>query len=426
MSQTMSRAESVRDAAAEGRSRRALLVENIHPGAARRLAEAGFEVETVGKALDADELLARCRATAGEGVALLGVRSGTQVGEAVLEAAPLLAVGAFCIGTNQIDLAAASRRGVAVFNAPFSNTRSVVELVLAEIIAMTRRLTVRDRAMHAGVWDKSARGSHEVRGRRLGIVGYGNIGSQLSVLAENLGMSVSFFDTADRLALGNARRCASLDELLESVDVVTLHVDGRPANRGFFGEQELARMQDGALFLNLSRGFVVDHAALRRHLESGHLAGAAIDVFGEEPKGRDESFTSVLQGMDNVILTPHVGGSTEEAQVDIGRFVAHKLVEFVRSGNTSLSVNFPNLELPGHAGTHRLLHLHHNVPGVLAAINAILADHGVNVEGQFLGTRGDLGYVITDIAQAPSADVVERLEAMSDTVALRLVTGERP
>jgi D-3-phosphoglycerate dehydrogenase / 2-oxoglutarate reductase len=417
MSDTLSRTASLDEGGLPlpaGSPLRALLVENIDPGAVRILGDAGVLVETVDRALEGDELLERSA-----GVHLLGVRSGTMVTEKVLDAAPILAVGAFCIGTNQIDLAAASRRGVAVFNAPFSNTRSVVELVLAEIIALTRRLTVRDRAMHAGVWDKSATGSHEVRGRRLGIVGYGNIGSQLSVLAENLGMSVWFYDTTDRLALGNARRCSSLEELLESVDVVTLHVDGRPANRGLFGEQELARMRPGSLFLNLSRGFVIDHGALRRHLESGHLAGAAIDVFGDEPRSRDEPFRSALQGMDNVILTPHVGGSTVEAQVDIGQFVAHKLLEYVRTGNSALSVNFPNLELPGHAGAYRLAHLHRNVPGVLATINGIFADHGVNVDGQYLGTRGDLGYVITDLSQPPDADVIRRLEAMEETVALR-------
>ncbi|HLI23737.1 MAG TPA: phosphoglycerate dehydrogenase, partial [Acidimicrobiales bacterium] len=353
-------------------------------------------------------------------VSVLGIRSGTRVTERVLAQSSLVAVGAFCIGTNQIDLEATRRRGVAVFNAPFSNTRSVVELVIAEIISLSRRLTAKNRDMHAGRWDKSATGSHEVRGRRLGIVGYGNIGSQLSVLAENLGMSVIFFDTADRLALGNARRCASLDELLEGADVVTLHVDGRPTNRGLFGDAELSRMRPGSLFLNLSRGFVVDHAALRRHLESGHLAGAAIDVFGEEPAGAGEPFRSELQGMDNVILTPHIGGSTEEAQADIGQFVAHKLIDFVQSGGTALSVNFPNLELVRHAGTHRIMHLHRNVPGVLAAVNAIFAEHQVNVEGQYLATRGELGYVITDIDTAPDPGTLARLAAMEATLRLRV------
>ncbi|MGH3489309.1 MAG: phosphoglycerate dehydrogenase [Actinopolymorphaceae bacterium] len=393
----------------------ALLLENIHPDATALLSAAGCKVETYEGALSAEELAARIG-----GVHLLGIRSTTQLTEAVLDAATdLVAVGAFCIGTNQIDLSAATRRGIAVFNAPFSNTRSVVELAIAEIIALTRRLTDKSRDMHAGVWDKSATGSHEVRGRRLGIVGYGNIGSQLSVLAETLGMSVSFFDIADKLALGNASRCASLEELLESVDVVTLHVDGRPGNRGIFGDAEFARMRPGSLFLNLSRGFVVDHAALRQRIESGHLAGAAIDVFPSEPKRRGETFESDLRGLPNVILTPHVAGSTEEAQQDIGRFVASKLKHYAVDGNTSLSVNLPELVLPERAGTHRLAHVHVNTPGVLATINGVLAEHGVNIEGQFLGTRGEVGYVITDVGAPAEAEVVRTLRDMPETIRLR-------
>jgi D-3-phosphoglycerate dehydrogenase len=372
---------------------RALLLENIHPDGTARLTKAGYAVETRTGALSEDELIEAVR-----GVSLLGIRSRTNVTERVFAAAPdLVAVGAFCIGVNQIDLAAAARHGVAVFNAPFSNTRSVVELVLAELISLARRLPEKNTKMHAGEWDKSASGSHEVRGRRLGIVGYGNIGAQLSVLAENLGMSVYFYDIADKLALGNARRCGTLTELLESVEVVTLHVDGRPGNSGLFGEAEFAAMRPRSLFLNLSRGFVVDHEALRRHIESGHIAGAAIDVFPEEPRGRGDEFVSVLRGLPNVILTPHIGGSTEEAQQDIGEFVAGKLHDFVAGGTTSLSVNLPGIALPTAPGTQRLVHIHQNVPGVLASINRVLADHHVNVEGQMLGTQGDIGYAITDI-----------------------------
>jgi D-3-phosphoglycerate dehydrogenase len=394
---------------------RVLLLENIHPDATARLVKDGYQVETRAKALDSGELI-----DAIGGVHVLGIRSGTQVTERVLASAPdLLAVGAFCIGTNQIDLPAASRRGIAVFNAPFSNTRSVVELALAEIIAMTRRLTDKNAQMHAGVWDKSAAGSHEVRGRRLGIVGFGNIGGQLSVLAENLGMSVFFYDTADKLALGNARRCGTLDELLEISDVVTLHVDGRPGNSGLFGEAEFAAMRPGSLFLNLSRGFVVDHAALRRHIESGHLAGAAVDVFPAEPRGRGEEFASELRGLPNVILTPHVGGSTEEAQQDIGQFVAGKLHDYITSGTTSLSVNLPGVALPRTPGTYRLVHLHRNVPGVLATINQLLAEHDSNIEGQLLGTRDDLGYVVTDVATEYTEEMLGSLREMDVTVRLR-------
>ena len=396
---------------------RALLLENIHPDASARLAKDGYQVETLPRALGEDELIEALR-----GVSLLGIRSGTQITGRVLDAAPeLVAVGAFCIGVNQVDLAAASRNGVAVFNAPFSNTRSVVELALAQIIAMARRLPEKSAQMHAGVWDKSAAGSHEVRGRTLGIVGYGNIGTQLSVLAEALGMTVYFYDIADKLALGNARRCSTLTELLELADTVSLHVDGRVGNRGFFGPAEFAAMRPGSLFLNLSRGFVVDHAALRSHLDSGHIAGAAIDVFPDEPKGRGDEFVSELRGLPNVILTPHIGGSTEEAQQDIGEFVANKLAEYMASGATSLSVNLPTIALPVAAGTHRLVHLHHNVPGVLASIDRVLAEHGVNVEGQLLRTRDEYGYVLTDIVPEYSEDVLAELRAMPVTIRLRTV-----
>jgi D-3-phosphoglycerate dehydrogenase / 2-oxoglutarate reductase len=397
---------------------KALLLENIHPEAVRRLEDAGLEVVQRRSALREADL-----AAALSGVALLGIRSKTRLSADVMAgAADLLAVGAFCIGTDQIDLAAASALGVAVFNAPYSNTRSVVELTLAEIIALTRRLTEKDRAMHAGAWDKSATGAHEVRGRALGIVGYGNIGAQLSIVGEALGMRVVFYDTADKLALGNARRCVSLDELLEVSDVVSLHVDGRPSNSSLFGEKEFSRMRPGALFLNLCRGFVVDHDALRLHLLSGHLAGAAIDVFPDEPRSAGDEFVSELRGLPNVILTPHIGGSTEEAQADIGGFVATKLADFFSDGASSLSVNLPQLALPPATGSHRLAHLHHNVPGVMAEINSVLAAHGVNVEAQLLGTRGDLGYALTDIGVDYPDEVVGQLRAMSPTVRLRVLS----
>ena len=397
---------------------KALLLENIHPDAIRLLEEAGLEVVHQRSALGEADL-----AAALPGVALLGIRSKTRVTRAVLAGAPdLLAVGAFCIGTDQIDLAAASSLGVAAFNAPYSNTRSVVELTLAEIIAMTRRLTEKDRSMHAGIWDKSATGAHEVRGRTLGIVGYGNIGAQLSVVAEALGLRVVFYDTADKLALGNARRCVSMDELLEVSDVVSLHVDGRPSNSSFFGEKEFSQMRPGSLFLNLCRGFVIDHEALRRHLVSGHIAGAAVDVFPDEPKSAGDEFVSALRGLPNVILTPHIGGSTEEAQADIGAFVGAKLASFVTDGSSSLSVNLPQLTLPPAAGSHRLAHIHHNVPGVMAEINSVLAAHGVNVEGQLLGTRGEVGYALTDIGIDYPDQVVDQLRAMSQTVRLRVLS----
>ncbi len=396
---------------------RALLLEDIHADAAALLRAAGYDVEQLTRALEGDELIKRL-----EGVAMLGIRSKTTVTASVLQASPdLLAVGAFCIGTNQVDLAAASATGVAVFNAPFSNTRSVVELAVSEIIALTRRLTVKDALMHKGVWDKSANGSHEVRGRTLGIVGYGNIGSQLSVLAEALGMSVVFYDTADKLAMGNARRCASLDELLEAADVVTLHVDGRPGNSGFFGPREFSRMRPGSLFLNLSRGFVVDHGALRKEIESGHIVGAAVDVFPEEPSARGEEFISELRGLENVILTPHVGGSTEEAQQDIGHFVAGKLRDYIELGVTTLSVNLPSVALAPVPRDNRLLYLHHNTPGVLATVSGLLAEHSINIVGQLLGTWGEYGYVVTDVAGPLDSAALDQLRSLPVTVRLRLV-----
>jgi D-3-phosphoglycerate dehydrogenase len=399
--------------------KRALLLENIHPDAIARLTKAGYQVETRAGALSEDELVAAL-----PGISLLGIRSRTNVTAEVFsapQAADLVAVGAFCIGVNQIDLAAASTAGVAVFNAPFSNTRSVVELVLAEIISLARRLPEKNAKLHLGEWDKSASGSHEVRGRKLGIVGYGNIGAQLSVLAENLGMSVYFYDIADKLAMGNARRCTTLDELLETAETVTLHVDGRPGNSGLFGAAEFARMQPRSLFLNLSRGFVVDHDALASNIESGHIAGAAIDVFPEEPKAKGDEFVSVLRGLPNVILTPHVGGSTEEAQQDIGEFVAGKLLDYEAAGATSLSVNLPGIALPSAVGTNRLVHIHQNVPGVLASINRVLADHHVNVEAQMLGTRDEIGYAITDIGTEYPPEVLSHLEEMDVTISLRTI-----
>jgi D-3-phosphoglycerate dehydrogenase len=399
-------------------SARALLLEQIHPEAGTLLRDAGLIVETADRAYDEDEL-----AEALTEVTVLGIRSKTHITRRVLDAAPnLVAIGAFCIGTNQVDLEAASERGVTVFNAPFSNTRSVVELAVSEIIALTRRLTEKNELMHDGVWDKSADGAHEVRGRSLGIVGYGNIGSQLSVLAENLGMRVAFYDPADKLALGNARRCGSLHELLGAADVVTLHVDGRRSNANFFGPAEFAAMRPGSLFMNLSRGFVVDYAALRREIEAGRIAGAAADVFPSEPGGRGEEFVSELRGLPNVILTPHIGGSTEEAQQDIARFVAGKFRDFLLDGSTAMSINLPGVVLPQEPETHRLALIHRNVPGTIATINAVLADHKVNIEAQLLGTRGEIGYVVTDINASYTPQMLDQLRALPETIRLRVLS----
>jgi D-3-phosphoglycerate dehydrogenase len=384
---------------------KALVLENIHPAAVEVLEDRGYQVVTHPGSMSEAEL-----AESLSDVNLLGIRSNTKVTERVLDSAPLLeAVGCFCIGTNQVDLGAAAEKGVGVFNAPYSNTRSVVELVIGEIIALTRRLPEKTQRMHDGVWDKSARGSHEVRGRTLGIVGYGNIGTQLSNVAEALGMRVVFYDKADRPAHGNARRMTSLAQLLGVADVVSLHVDGRPGNAGLFGAAEFAAMKQGALFLNASRGMVVDYDSLRDHVVSGHIAGAAVDVFPVEPKAQGDSFESVLRGLDNVILTPHIGGSTQEAQEEIGRFVAQKLAGFALEGSTALSVNLPAVLPPPLDAGHRLGLLHHNVPGVLAHLNAVFAAAGDNVVDQHLSTKDHLGYVVSDATEPLSSEASERL-----------------
>lgn len=389
---------------------KALVLENIHPTAVDLLEGRGFAVDVRPGALSEAELV-----EALAGVDLLGIRSNTTVTEKVLEAATgLQAIGCFCIGTNQVDLAAASARGIGVFNAPYSNTRSVVELVIGEIIALARRLTEKTQRMHEGVWDKSAQGSHEIRGRTLGIVGYGNIGTQLSNVAEAIGMSVVFYDSADRPAHGNAQRMKSLDELLGVSDVVTLHVDGRPGNAGFFGAREFALMKQRAIFINASRGMVVDYESLRDHLLAGHIAGAAVDVFPVEPKGQGDPFESVLRGLDNVILTPHVGGSTQEAQQEIGSFVANKLTNFALGGSTALSVNLPAVAVPALTSGHRLAYLYRNVPGVLADFNALITAGSHEVIGQRLSTRDELGYVVTDVSARLSEHAIDQLRSSGE------------
>ncbi len=394
---------------------KALLLENVHPEAVRILTDRGYEVQTRAGALGEDDLL-----EALDGVDLLGIRSTTHVTPRVIAARPQLkAIGAFCIGTNQIALPEATQAGIAVFNAPFSNTRSVVELAIGEIIALARHLTDHTADMHAGGWHKTAKGAHEIRGRTLGIVGYGNIGSQLSVVAESLGMRVYFYDVVDKLALGNATRCASLDELLATCETISLHVDGRPGNKGFFGEAEFAKMRPRSLFLNLSRGFIVDDLALKRYLDSGHIAGAALDVFPVEPRTNGEEFTSPLRGTRNVILTPHVGGSTQEAQESIGRFVAGKLADFADTGATILSVNLPQVPA-ARPHVQRIIHIHRNVPGVLAKVNTVLAEQGTNIEGQTLATRGEIGYVVLDISDTPEG-VVEALRALPETLRVEAI-----
>ncbi len=392
---------------------KALLLENISAVAVEQFRAAGYEVESLKPALEERELISKM-----DGISVLGVRSKTRVSKAVIDSGrDLVSVGAFCIGVDKIDRAAANDRGIAVFNDPHSNSRSVAELAMGEIILLLRRTFQSSSEMHRGEWNKSAAGAHEVRGLTLGIVGYGKIGSQLSDLAEAMGMRVIFYDSAHVLARGNARPMG-FRELLENADVVTLHVDGKPQNKDLFGEEEFRAMKDGACFLNLSRGFVVDHDALAFCLKSGKIAGAAIDVFPKEPES-GAGFASVLQGLPNVILTPHVGGSTEEAQQNIGQFVSAKLLDYVRTGDSTLSVNLPQCHLEYEEGSYRLMHIHHNVPGILRAINDILGDRGINIERQVLDTRGTMGYAIYDINRPCDAELLQLLRAVPHTVCVR-------
>lgn len=394
-----------------------LLLENVHPAALELFRSEGFSVETYPAGLDEAELCEKIK-----NVSVLGIRSKTQVTAKVLENANrLMAIGAFCIGTNQINLAEATRRGIAVFNAPFSNTRSVVEMAIGEIIILIRRIADKSLKMHEGRWDKSAKGSFEIRGKKLGIIGYGNIGSQLSVLAESLGMNVYYYDREEKLALGNATKCRSMNDLLSVADIVTLHVDGRESNTNLIGADQFARMKPGVIFLNLSRGHVVDIPSLRENILSGKVAGCAVDVFPYEPIDNNEEFVSELRGLPNTLLTPHIGGSTAEAQENIGNFVPGKLMDYINTGSTSNSVNFPNLTLPTLENAHRLIHIHDNVPGILARINQVLADHGINIAGQYLKTNEQIGYVITDVNKGYSQEVIKQLRAIEHTIKFRVL-----
>jgi D-3-phosphoglycerate dehydrogenase len=394
-----------------------LLLENVHPAGVALLKSEGFNVEVYHAALTEDELCEKIK-----NVSVLGIRSKTQVTEKVLENANrLMAIAAFCIGTNQIDLKTATRKGVAVFNAPFSNTRSVVELAVAEMIMLMRSIPDKSVKMHKGIWDKSAKGSFEVRGKKLGLVGYGNIGTQLSVIAESLGMKVFYYDVEERLSLGNAVKCKTMKEVLEQADVISLHVDGRPSNENLIGPGEFDLMKKGVIFINLSRGHIVDIKALRENILSGKVAGSAIDVFPAEPVSNDEEFLSELRGLPNTILTPHIGGSTSEAQENIGNYVPGKIMDYINTGSTSNSVSFPNITLPILENAHRLIHIHNNVPGILAKINQVLAENGINIVGQYLKTNELIGYVITDINKEYDKEVIAKLKAIEHTIKFRVL-----
>ncbi len=393
-----------------------LLLENVHPDAFERLTGDGFTVETISHSLTEADLIEKIK-----DVHVLGIRSKTQVTQKVIDSADkLMAVGAFCIGTKQIDLNACKNKGVVVFNAPYSNTRSVVELAIGQIIMLMRSVFARSTELHQGQWNKTAKGSKEVRGKKLGIVGYGNIGKQLSVLAESLGMQVYYYDIEDRLALGNAKRCNSLQELLSISDVISLHIDDNSNNENFIGAKEISQMKDGVVFVNLSRGFVVDIPALKDAIISGKISGAAVDVFPVEPRANG-AFETELKGLSNVILTPHVGGSTEEAQKDIADFVPGKIMNYINTGNTVDAVNFPNIRLPRQQSSHRFLHIHKNVPGIMASINKVLAKYDLNITGQYLATDPGVGYVIVEVDKEYNNEVLQALKDIENTIKFRVL-----
>ncbi len=394
-----------------------LLLENVHPVAVSAFKGEGFKVESLAGALDTVTLKKKI-----EKAHVVGIRSKTQLTEEVLSAGKrLLAVGAFCIGTNQVDLKSSAEFGVPVFNAPFSNTRSVAELVISHCIALYRGIYEKNEATHKGEWLKTAEGSHEVRGKTLGIVGYGHIGFQVSVIAESLGMKVLFYDVVDKLPLGNAERVKSLNTLLKTSDIVTLHVPQTNATKGMMSDEKLALMKKSAYLINYSRGNVVDIKALAKRLKADKLAGAAIDVFPEEPKKKGDKFVSPLQGLKNAILTPHIGGSTLEAQENIGLEVAQKLIKFINNGSTTSAVNMPEVELPVHEGRHRILHFHRNRPGVLQNVNSLFAEKNVNVLGQYLMTDPQVGYLVMDVAKGLNKGMIEELRKIPDTIRTRIL-----
>ena len=397
-----------------------LLLEGLHKNAVEYFRSMGYSTITyIDHALDQETLRAKIA-----DAHVIGIRSRTQLKPDLLaHADKLLAVGCFCIGTNQVDMAKARELGIVVFNAPHSNTRSVAELVIAEMIMLKRGIFDKNKLMHSGVWQKSAKDAYELRGKTLGIIGYGNIGSQLSVLAESLGIQVIFYDTGAKLPLGNARPVKSLNELLQSADLVTLHVPQTAETANMIGEAQIMQMKKGAVLINASRGNVIDIAALTKALETRHLAGAAIDVFPQEPSSNQEPFVSPLQHLENVILTPHIGGSTLEAQANIGLEVADKLVKYLDTGSTATAVNFPEVALPSQAGRHRILHTHKNIPGVLGKVNQCFSELEINIHAQYLQTHNGLGYVVLDVDanQQASEAIIKKLSSMPETIRARVL-----
>ncbi|GAA6203322.1 phosphoglycerate dehydrogenase [Thalassotalea sp. SU-HH00458] len=395
-----------------------LLLEGVHQSAIEELKSQGYSnIEYLKTSLAEEELIEKISS-----VHFIGIRSRTMLNENVLKhAKKLVAIGCYCIGTNQVDTKAAQKLGIPVFNAPFSNTRSVAELVIGELLLLLRGIPEKSAQAHRGVWNKSAVGSVEARGKTLGIIGYGHIGMQLGILAETIGMKVRFYDIETKLPLGNASQASSLNALLAESDVVSLHVPETPQTQNMMAAAEFNAMKDGVIFINASRGTVVDIDALSQALKAKKVAGAAIDVFPVEPKGNDEEFVSPLREFDNVILTPHIGGSTKEAQENIGLEVASKLAKYSDNGSTLSAVNFPQVSLPGHTGTSRLLHIHRNQPGILTKINQAFAEHNVNIAAQYLQTDDEIGYVVIDIETADSATALRALKAIEGTIKARIL-----
>lgn len=395
-----------------------LLLEGVHPNTVETFRAAGYtSVEYLKTSLSEEELIEQIR-----DVHFIGLRSRTQITEKVLDAASkLVAIGCFCIGTNQVELEAAQIRGIPVFNAPFSNTRSVAELVLGEILLLLRGIPEKNAKCHRGVWEKLANRSVEARGKKLGIIGYGHIGTQLGIIAESIGMKVYYYDIENKLSLGNAIQVPSMVELLNMSDVISLHVPETASTKNMIGAEQLRMMKPGAIFINAARGSVVDIDALADVIKSGHIAGAAIDVFPVEPKSNDEEFQSPLRGLENVILTPHIGGTTHEAQENIGLEVANKLVKYSDNGSTLSAVNFPEVSLPGHKGSSRLLHIHRNQPGVMNKINQIFAEEGINIAGQYLQTSSHIGYVVIDVETEHSEKALAKLKEINGTIRARIL-----
>ena len=394
-----------------------LLLEKVDKVAFDLFKEEGYNVESLDGSLNEKDLIKKIK-----DVSILGIRSKTIISDKVIKSAnKLLAIGAFCIGTNQIKFESCNDSGIVIFNAPYSNTRSVVEIVIAQIINLMRKIVIKSNKMHSGVWRKDSLDSFEIRNKVIGIVGYGNIGSQLSVICEALGMKVLYYDILDKLSIGNAKKCKSLNELLKNSDIVSLHVDGKKSNTNLISDKEFSIMKEKSILVNYSRGNVVDIDSLIKNIKSKKLMGAALDVFPEEPSNNKEKFESKVKGIEEIILSPHIGGSTKEAQKNIGSYVPDKIIDFINSGNTSSSVNFPKLSLPEQSDSHRLIHIHKNKPGVMLKINKIISEYNINIKGQYLKTNEEIGYVITDIDSVYNKEVVKSLKNIPATIKLRVL-----